>query len=150
MLQDQIELGVLLDDRNDVAADLLGVHRHLDVLVVLEAVADDRRVVVGDRQHRQQFRLRAGFQSELVGLAVLEDLFDHLALLVHLDRKHAAVVALVAVLLDRVFERAVNLAETVLQNLAEANQNRRIDAAQDELVDQLFEIDAARALSLAG
>ena len=45
---DQLQLGELLDDRDDVLADLAGQHRHLDELVVLEAVADDRRVVVGD------------------------------------------------------------------------------------------------------
>jgi hypothetical protein len=50
--------------------------------------------VVGDGQHRQQLRLRSGFQSELVGAAVFENLLHHLALLVDLDRIHAAVGAL--------------------------------------------------------
>ena len=43
-------------------------------------------VVVGHRHDGQQFRLRSGFQSETVWPAELEDLFDDLALLVHLDR----------------------------------------------------------------
>ena len=63
-LEDQPELGVLLDDRDDVAADLLRQHRRLDVLGVLEAVADDRRVVVGERDDGQQLRLGAGFEAE--------------------------------------------------------------------------------------
>ena len=46
VLQNQPELGVLLDDGDHVAPDLLGQHRHLDELGVLEAVADDGRVVV--------------------------------------------------------------------------------------------------------
>ena len=116
---------------------------HLDVFVVLEAIADDRRLVIGDGQHGQQFRLRSGFESEAVGPAVFEDFFDDLALLVDLDRKHAAVIALVAVLLDGVHESAVNLAQPVLQDFAEADQDGRVDAAKHELVDQLFQIDAA-------
>ena len=143
MLQDQVELGVLLDHRDDVAADLLGQHHHLDVFVVFEAVADDRRLVVGDGQHGQQFRLRSGFQAELVGPAVLENFFDHLALLVHLDRVNAAVAALVAVLGDGVLERLVHLAQAVLQDLAEADQDGQGDAAQLQIVRQLLQIDAA-------
>ena len=38
----------------------------------------------------------------------------------------------------------MDLAQAVLQNLAEANQDRRIDAAQHQLVDQFLQIDAAR------
>ena len=77
-----------------------------------------------------------------IGPAVLEDLFDDLALLVHLDREHAAVLALVSVLLNGVLERAVNLAQAMFQNLAEANQNRRMDAAQNQLIHQFLQIDA--------
>ena len=66
VLQDQPQLGVLLDDRDDVAADLLGQHRHLDELGVLEAVADDRRVVVGQRHDGQQLRLGARLEAEAV------------------------------------------------------------------------------------
>ena len=48
-VDDQPQLGVFLDDRDDVAADLLAEHRRLDELGVLEPVADDRRRVVGER-----------------------------------------------------------------------------------------------------
>ena len=55
---DRLQLGELLDHGDDLLADLAGQHGHLDELVVLEAVADDRRVhAVGQRQHRQQLRL---------------------------------------------------------------------------------------------
>ena len=114
MLQDQVELGVFFDHRNDPPADLRGQHHHLDVLVVLEAVADDRRVVVGDGQHRQQLRLRAGLQAELERAPVFENFLHHLPLLVHLDRIHAAVIALVVVLGDGVLKRLVHFAQPVL------------------------------------
>ena len=72
---------------------------HLDELVVLEAVADDRRLdAVGQGQDGEQFRLGAGFQAEVERLAEVEDLLDDVPLLVHLDRVDAAVVALVVVL----------------------------------------------------
>ena len=81
-----MQFGVLLDHRDDLPAHLLGQHGHLDVFVVLEAVADDRRFVVGHRHHRHQLGLRAGFQPEPERLAELQHLFDHLPLLIHLDR----------------------------------------------------------------
>ena len=149
VLHDQIELGVFFDHRDDLAADFLGQHHHLDVLVVLEAVADDGRFVVGHRQHRQQFGLGAGFQAKMIRPAELEDLFHHLPLLVDLDRIHAAVIALVVVLGDGVLEGLVHFAQTMLQNFGEADQDGEPDAAQLELFDQLAQIDAARRL-LAG
>ena len=51
--QDEVHLGVLFYDRNHRASDLLGEHRHLDELAILEAVADDRRAFVGHRDDRQ-------------------------------------------------------------------------------------------------
>ncbi len=150
MLQDQVELGVFFDHRDDLAADFLGQHDHLDVFVVLEAVADDRRLVVGDGQHRQQLGLRAGFEAELVGAAVLENFFHHLALLVDLDRIDAAVAAFVAVLGDGVLKRLVHFAQAVLQDFAEADQDGQRDAAQLQIVDQLLEIDARGSGSLSG
>ena len=121
-LEDQPELGVLLDDRDDVAADLVRQHRRFDELGVLEAVADDRRVVVGERDDGQQLRLRAGLEAEVVRLAEVEDLLDDLALLVDLDRVDAAVAALVLVLRDGGLERGVDLAEAVLEDVGEADR----------------------------
>ncbi len=45
-----------------------------------------------------------------------------------------------------VCEGVVNLAQPVLQDLGEANQNRQRDAAQDQRVDQLLQIDERRVL----
>src|SRR5262249_41876160 len=106
---DQLELGEFFDDGDDVLAQLAGQDRHLDELVVLEAVADDRgAVAVGDRQDREQFRFGAGFEAELVVLADIDDLLDEVALLVDLDRVDADVVAQIAELADGRFERVVD------------------------------------------
>src|SRR5439155_24971096 len=69
---------------------------------------------------------------------------DDMALLVDLDRIDAAVIALVPVLLNCVHEGRVNLAETVLQDLAEADKDRWVDTAKNQLVDQFLQVDGAR------
>ncbi len=146
MFHDQIEFRVLFHHRDNLPADLLRQHHHLDILVVLEAVADDGRFVVGDRQNRQQFGLGAGFQTKMIRPAEVEDLFHHLPLLVHLDRIHAAVIALVVVLGDGVLEGLIHFAQTMLEDFSEADQDGQPDAAQFELFDQLTQIDAARRI----
>ena len=106
------------------AAHLLGEHRHLDELGVLEAVADDRRVVRRHRRHGDQLRLGAGLEAEPVRPAVVEDLLDDLPLLVDLDRVDADVAALVAVLRDGRLERVVDVLEPVPQDVAEPDEDR--------------------------
>ena len=136
VLEHQLELGVLLDDRDDLAAHLLRQHRHLDEFEILEAVADDRRVVGRHRRHGEQLRLAAGLETEAVLRAEVQHFLDDLALLVHLDRVDAAVLALVLVLVDRALESAVDLAEPVLEDVGEADQDRHREAAQLQAIDQ--------------
>ncbi len=51
---DQLQLGKLLHNRDDILADLTGEHSHLNKLVILEAVADNGRLhAVGQGQHCQ-------------------------------------------------------------------------------------------------
>ena len=148
VLGDQRQLGILLDHRDDLAPDLLGQHRHLDVLVVFEAVTDDGSVVIGQRHHSQQFRLRTRFEAEFIGLAELQHLFHNLALLIHLDGVNTAVPAVIFVLPDRHIEGVVQFAQAVLQNLCKAHQNRKVDAPQNQRIDQLLQIDRAVRLFL--
>ena len=143
VLQDQLELGVLLDHRDDVAADLLGQHRHLDELGVLEPVADDRRVVGGHGGHGQQLGLGPGLEAEPVLAPEVHHFLHDLALLVDLDRVDADVAALVLVLGDGVLERRVDLAEAMLEDVGEAHEDRRAQPAQLQPVDQLLEVDRA-------
>ena len=145
-LQDQAELGVLLDDRDDVAPDLQREHRRLDELGVLEAVADDRRLVVGQRHDRQELRLGARFETEPVGPAEIEHFLDDLPLLVDLDRVDAAIGALVLVLRDRRLEGRMNFAEPVPQDVGEPDEHRKADAAELQPIDQLLEVDGLRRI----
>ena len=147
--QDQLQLRIFFDHWNDVPPDLLGQHRHLDVFVVLEAIADDRRLVVRHGHDGHQLRLRAGFQAESEGTAEFQNLFDHLALLVHLDRVNAAVVALVTVFGDGGRKGAVHFAQAMLQDSREPDQDRQGDASQHQGIDQLFQVND-RCGSLSG
>ena len=96
---DVVELGRLLDDEDDRLAHLRREQRGLDVLLVLVAVADDQRLVVlVDRHDREELGLAAGLEAVVERPAELDDLLDDGAVLVDLDRVHAAVLAVVAVL----------------------------------------------------
>ena len=74
------------------------------------------------------------------------DFLDDLPLLVDLDRIDAAVAALILVLRDGALKRGVNLAEAVFQDVGEAEQDRRAQAAKLEPIDQALEVDAARRI----
>ena len=126
--------------------DLLGEHRHLDELGVLEAVADDGGVVVGLGHDRQQLRLGARFEAEAVFPSEVEDLFDDLPLLVHLDRVDADVAAFVLVLVDCGLKGVVDVAEPVAQDVAKPDQHRQPDAAQHQVIGQLLQIDCVRGI----
>ena len=143
VLEDEVELGVLFNHRDDFPPDLLGKHGHLDVLVVLEAVADDGRIVVGHGHHGHELGLGAGFQAEAKRLAELENLFHNLALLVDLDGVDAAIAALVVVLVDGGLEGGMDLAQAVLEDIGKADQDGKVDATEDEGIDQFFQINGA-------
>ena len=140
IVQHHLQLGVLLDDRNDLAADLLGQHRHFDELGVLEPVADDRRIGLRHRDHRQQLRLAAGLEAEPVTAAVLDHLLHDVPLLVDLDRVHAAVPAAVIVVLDRRGEGVMDLLQAVLENPVEAQQDRQVQTPHLQAVNQLLHV----------
>ena len=131
-----------LHHRNDVPTDFLRQHRRLDEFGVFESVADDRRVVVGQSDHRQQFRLAARFQTEVVGLAKLQHLLDNLPLLVDLHGIDAAVIAAVSALLHGMGEGPMDLPQAMLQDFAKPQQNGQIDPANLQTVDKRLEIDA--------
>ena len=148
VLEDQPELGVLLDDRDDPPAHLVGEHRHLDELGVLEAVADDRRLVGRHGDHGQQLRLGAGLEAEVVGTPEVEHLFDDLPLLVDLDRIDAEVAPFVLVLRDGRLERAVNVGEPLPEDVAEPDEDRQPDAPELQVIDELLQVD--RTLGILG
>src|SRR4029453_2302429 len=144
VLENEPQFRVFLDDGDDVAPDLEGQHRRFDEFRVFEAVADDGRVVVRDGDNRQQFRLGARFKAEFVRAAEVEDLLDHLALLIHLDRIHAAVATLVLMLGDGALKCRVNVRETMFEDVGEPDEHGETDAAHLQTIDELLQVDGAR------
>ena len=92
-------------------------------------------------EHCEEFRLGPGFEAEVVRLAEVENFLDDVPLLIHLDRVNAAVAPLVVELLDGVRERLVDLADAMAEDVGEAEQDRELDAAFLELIDEFLEVD---------
>jgi hypothetical protein len=140
--QDRLDLAELLDhdDRRD--AELGREQRHLDVLVVLVAVADHQRSAPGHQGHdRDQLGLRADLEAHVVVGALGEQRLDHVALLVDLDREDAAVGRLVVELAPGVVEGLVHRAHARAQDAVEAHQDRSRDPAAQDLPQELVHVD---------
>ena len=75
--------------------------------------------------------------------AEVQHFLDDLPLLVDLDGVDAGVAALVLVLAHRLLEGGVDLAEPVLQDVGEADQDRHGQPAELEAIDQALQVDAA-------
>ena len=139
-----LQLEQLFDDQGDVVADLGGVEHRLDILGILVAVADDRQVVAaGDGDAGHQFRLGADLKADIVAFAVLGDRLHHLALLVHLDGIEGLVLGRVLVLGNGALEDPVDAGNPPLEDVHEAEQNRRLDLPLDQVVHQRAQIDGA-------
>ena len=95
----------------------------------------------GQGEHGQQLGLRAGLESEMVRLAEIEDLLDDVPLLIDLDRVDAAIIALVVVFANGRAEGVVDLADAMAEDVRKTQQNRQLDAALLELIDQFLEVD---------
>ena len=143
--QDGRQLAEVLDHRDDGAAELGGDDHRFEIAVVLEAVADDEplRRIGRHGHHRQQLGLAAHFEAEAERLAVAVHLFDHQALLVHLDREHRGVAVLVVVLGDRLRERVVQMLEAVREDVGEAHHHRRGELALLESLHDVEQVDLA-------
>jgi hypothetical protein len=77
----------------------------------------------------------------VIGPAGLDQALDDIFLLVHLDRKDTAVGALIAVLGDGAQKGLVELDDPRLEDLGEADEHRRADAALADLVHEVLHVD---------
>ena len=131
----------LLDDHDDLLAQLGAQQRHADEIGVLVAVADDQAAQLAlQRQAGEQLRLAAHFEAEIERLAGIEDFLDHLAELVDLDGKHAAVFALVIELGDGAAEGQVDGLDAVAQDVLEPDQHRELQPARLGLLDDVGQV----------
>ena len=134
-LDHQVDLVEAVDHDDGSATQALGEQSRLDVGAVLVAVADDQGAGgVEQGQGDQQLRLAARLQAEAGLGAVGDDLLHHVALLVHLDGVDAPEVAPVLVLGDGAFEGLRDPLHPARQDVGEADQQRRAQAASAEVV----------------
>ena len=143
-LEQHLQLGELLQDDDHLVPQLLAHQGQAHELLVLVAVADDQ-VIAGFAQaeHRLELGLAAALEPHPVGRPELDDLLDHVPLLVHLDRIDRGVAALVPELLDRVAEFGGERLNPGLQDVGEAEQQREPDALGVEVHGQPVEIEPA-------
>jgi exosortase len=134
-----------------IAAGLLttagiGVIREGNILDV-----GGHRVEVVEACNGIRYLLSLGFMAVVLGYV-----FDskpgmwvmRVALLVDFDGVNAAVAVFITVLRDGVLERLMHLAQAVLQDFAETDQDRQRDAPELEIVHQFLEVDGAADILL--
>ena len=111
---------------------------------ILVAVADDKALgVLVHRQRGDQFRFAARFETKMKLLAGIDDLLDHFAQLIDLDRKNAAIFVAITELRDRVLKRAVDRFDAVPQQILKADHQRKTEAARARFVYDFEHVDGA-------
>ena len=94
----------------------------------------------------QQFGLASGLEAVPVGRAEAGDLLDHLALLVHFDREHAAEGAAVVQSSDRAGEALVENRDLCVKKVFDAKEHRHLPAALAHSFDDFRDTDADAAI----
>ena len=96
------------------------------------------------RERGDQFRFAARFETEMKLLAGVDDLFDHFAQLIDLDRENAAILIFVIEFRHRILKRAIDRFDAVSQQILEANDERETEAALPRFVDHFEDVDRSR------
>ena len=147
--QQRRQLGHLLHHDMHVKAQLLAHQRQAQVFRVLVAVADDGIARVGQRQHGQQLRLGARLQADTLAIFTgPQDLVHHPALLVHLDRVHRRIAALVLIGLDGLTEGPGQQLHPLAQNPGKARQHRRPQPGRPAVFQHRFQRGLAALLAI--
>ncbi len=137
----------LLDDNDDRLAKPAPHHGRADVSAVFVAVANDEALeILVHRERRDQLRFRAGFEAKMKFLAGVDDLFDHLPQLVHLDREDPAVVVAETEFVDRTLEGAVDRFNAMPQQILKTNHERKSEAARPRFLHDFENVDRSAAL----
>ena len=126
-LDDHRQLAGLLDDDEGFQAQLAADQGQADELTVLVAIADDQAARAGQAQHGHQLGLGAGLEAKAFTTG-RGQLAGDAAVLVHLDRVHGGVAALVVEFLHRAAEGGLQLAQAVAQDVGEPQQQRQLQA----------------------
>ena len=117
----------------------------MDELGILDAIADDQRLggqTMGECY--DQFGFRSGLETIIVLFTELDDAVDHLRLLVHLDRKDAAIGAFVAHPRDGLGKAFVQMRDLMFQIGADPQHHRRLDPPVIQIGQNAGQADRCR------
>ena len=107
-LQQHVELAHLLDHDEHIVPEPLPHQGETHELFVFIPVADNQVVgAFGECQHSLKLRLGTAFESNAGRLAKFDNLFDHVPLLVDLDRIYGGISACVFEFPNRMFKAPV-------------------------------------------
>src|SRR5690349_5793408 len=73
----------------------------------------------------------------------VDDFFDYLTQLIHLDRKHTTIGCAVTKLLHRCLEGAIDRLDAIAKKILESNHERKSEAALACLVNHFKQVDRA-------
>src|SRR5262249_41085454 len=109
----QTQFGIFLENRDDVLAEQLSDQQQLHHGPIFVAVADQERAIVFQmRKSRDQFRLRAAFESEIKRTSCLENLLNDFVKLIYFDRIDADIIVLVFGFFNCSAESSVELCDS--------------------------------------
>src|SRR5205814_6601542 len=108
---------------------------------VFVTIADNQAArLVLQRQANEELAFAAYFQSEIVGFACVQNLFHHFAQLIDLDRKNAAIFALITELADGILKGAINRFHTMTENILKPNEERKFEPASFRLLNDIGQV----------
>ena len=108
---------------------------------VFDAIADDRRFCGQvQRESDQKFSLGANLKAEIIGAAIISNAFDDFSLLVHLDREHALIAALILHFSNGISKAEINFFNPSFQKIGYPDQNRCGNAALAQILNQFQQV----------
>ena len=116
LFENNTQLGGSLDHKETFQAQLSSVQAKLDKFCIFVPITNDTGLTILQMRHGDnQFRLAARLKAVMILTAKLGNLFHHMALLIDLDRKDTAVLALVIHLADGFGKTFVEISDPLIE-----------------------------------
>ncbi len=124
LLDDETQLGGLLDDDEDLQAELASDQGQANVFAILVAIADDHAAAPRQREHGHQLGFRTGLESES-GTAASGKLAGDVLLLVDLDRIDGRIAARIVPGRHGPGEGGLQARAAIVEYVGKAHQQRQ-------------------------
>ena len=132
----------LLHHENHFLPELQPDQRGTNELIVLVAVADHETLRIGmNGDGGNQLGLAAGLDSEMIGQPGIDDLLDHFAKLVDLDREDPPVFVSVVTLGNGLGKGFIEAAHPIPKQIMATHQERKTKPSGSRLTDEFHQIN---------